>query len=688
VRGSLPATIEGAIAPYLVRPNDPKSIYSLPVVTKLNSVKALGTTPPPVGCALDATGQPDWRPFDSDHFVIWSCGGGVGGADPYEANRVAVGAVAEDVWTAMAALGQPRPDDYVAGPASQSRIDIYILEPNQCRVRSGKCTPIPKGVLAAAAPASPCNRASGGPLTSSVYLVIGAAQAPATAPGPSEPSEFRYLMTHEFFHAISFGLNFEAQGGVCTATGADLSGDESSSWLTEASAEWASFAFFPDDDHARRPELFRRYQLLRDSGSDGLHETRGSLPYEAFLYPLFVQEENGGKPAKMLDFWSTSQGARNRVDLDDHLNTSFAFADHFRDFAVRNLNRALPGGPVVAPHATYDAQLLYGAPLGAFVPEPSLELQAPLTLHLPLQIAPLAAETEHYFLNDRVRSLRVDVSSVPNSEHLSLDAVVKVGKSWKRERLSGPVYEFCRDDDPSKDISELYLVFSNFDRQRSGQVKGDYEITTRAFCPGGWSGSIHARQTLDESSDEVQPAGRTVIERHTRDDQRWSVVGTTLYLPPGYPKGYENERLDMHWSAEYSVDSLNTFTDKNCGTTVSTDNGSGTGSDKTLFDTFAVGPGKYSLTPSQTGHEFTISLSSVTNKCEGVSISSPHDQTISEGIAYLITIPELTGLTEDPKDPGHFAGKSTFLHDVQARPGGQQVIDITVDWDLRRVPLR
>ncbi|HEY3498114.1 MAG TPA: hypothetical protein VGK73_25625, partial [Polyangiaceae bacterium] len=526
-------------------------------------------------------------------------------------------------------FASPLPDDYTVGPGRQSRTDIYILETNQCRMRGGFCTPIPKKTLAAAAPATPCLREGGGPLISSAYLVVGADQLPVAG---GDPAKFRYIMAHEFFHAASFRVNFEAQGGTCGEAGPDLPPDEVRSWLTEASAEWSSFAFFQADDQERRTELFRRYQLLRDSNKDGLHATLGSLPYQAYLYPLFVQEENGEDPQKVLDFWKTSQGARNQVDLDDHLNARFPFADHFRDFAVRNFNRDLPGDPVMTPHSAYDPALPFDAPMRSFVPEPAPEIGAPFVLRLPLGIAPLAAETHHYYLRDEVRSLRIDATGVANTEHLSLDAIVKVGDAWRRERLPGPIYEFCRSDEDD-DISELYVIFSNFDRTREGRVEGEYEIQSRTFCPGGWSGTIHARTIVSETMDETTSAGRTVIDDYEQEDHYWTVIDTVLNSPPGAPPGFENERLETHWTATYTNRALTTYTDERC-TSVFASNSTGSGSGATPFDTIASGTGAFGLTPVTLGKEFAISGTTSSSTCD----ASGSDETSDTGVENLAAI--------------------------------------------------
>ena len=689
VRSTLPAEIETDIAPYLVRPDDPTSIFSQPPLVARRSGTAsaelaAAAAPAPVGCAENDVGQPDWRAHETTNFVVWSCGGGVGGTDRYAAGRVIAGTIAEEVWAAMAGpFAQPLPDNYPVGPGRQSRTDIYILETNQCRLRGGFCTPIPNHTLAAAAPATPCLRGGGGPLVSSAYLVVGADQVPVT--GGDAAAKFRYIMAHEFFHAASYGVNFEAQGGTCGESGPDLPPDELRSWLTEASAEWSSFAFFQEDDPDRRTELFRRYQIVRDASQDGLHATLGSLPYQAFLYPLFVQEENGEDPQKMLDFWKTSQGARNQVDLDNHLNATFGFADHFRDFAERNFNRDLPGDPVMTPHSAYDPALPFDAPMRSFVPEPALEIIAPLEMRLPLRIAPLAAETHHYYLKDNVRSVRIDATDVPNMEHLSLDAIVKVGDSWRRERLPGPIYEFCRSDEDD-DISELYLIFSNFDHTRGGRVDGDYRIQSRTFCPGGWSGTIHARSIVSETVDESDAAGHTVTDDYKQEDHYWTVTSTALNGPPNAPPGFENERLQTHWHAVHSNSAQTTFTDERC-TSVFTENASGSGSGTTFFDTFALGPGTFSLTPIDVGKQFAIDGTSSASTCDGAT-SNPTDETGVEAISYILGTPAFASMAEAPEGSGHFKGSYVIAHDEQPRTGGVAIVDVTVEWDLTRVEER
>ena len=275
VRGTLPPAIESAIAPYLVRPTDPVSIYSAePDAASLGAWRAAAEEAPgPVNCPR-VGGVSGWGAFETAHFVIWSCGTGrceVGKApttacadhsdcDTAEgeldgictvatpvARRLVVGTVAEEIYAAfLPDLGPPRADDYDqadAGPQPRSRIDIYMLRPNECRPRSGNCVDV-DGSIAAAMATTPCNRIGGGPLTSSGYALVNADDVPALAPG-AEGSKFRADLDHELFHVWEYGLNAEVMGKVCTPGGVGQSAAKGRTWLTEASAEWASFGYFP-----------------------------------------------------------------------------------------------------------------------------------------------------------------------------------------------------------------------------------------------------------------------------------------------------------------------------------------------------------------------------------------------------------------------------------------------------------
>lgn len=709
VLGTLPPGIEAAIAPYLVRPTDPTSIYSQePPAGKPSVTSALEEAPPPVNCPK-VNGVPNWGYFETAHFVVWSCGSGrcesglpratpcsdhsdcdtaVGNLDGIctaatdQARRLVVGTVAEEIYGAFTPeLGPPRADDYAEGPEPRGRIDIYMLRPNECRLRSGQCVGI-GGSIAAAMAATPCDRQGGGPLTSSGYALINADAVPALAPARDEPSRFRADLDHELFHVYEYGLNVEVMGKVCAPAPVNAA-NKGKTWLTEASAEWASFGFFPHDDAERRTSLFSSFQLVRDRTSEGLHATHSIRPYEAALYLQFLQQESGGiEPAVRL--WTTSQAARTKEDFDKHLDSIKSFATYFRDFTVRDLNMQLPGAPIEPLFAALDTARTAG--LAGDVLKPRVRLFPGLNFTRYAWIAPLFAQYEHYVVDENAREVRIDVSGVPNAEHLQLDALVRVGSTWQRRKVEGPLFKFCRED-AADDISEFYLVLSNDDRNRDGRINGEYKIETRAACPGGWSGRVHAVVTLDEYSEESQPAGNSVYSRHERDQQTWTVL-TSSPLPP--PNPGPGEELVMAWQATLSTDMVTTFNSE-CfgpprrGTETGTDTCNGGFSAQTRFNAFPVGAGRYSFTPAEIGHSTDLPTTFTNDdQCEGTYMSGQGTRALQENFLPFLSVQELALLTPLPDQPDHFVGSVTWMHEEQERPGGALVIDMTVSWDLQR----
>src|SRR4029078_1022071 len=226
------------------------------------------------------------------------------------------------------------------------------------------------------------------------FLVVGAARVPDVPP-PS-PASIRYELAHELFHLLSYRLNLEAQGGACPGTPPEQAGEDS--WLAEESAEWAAWAFVPSDGPDRRDALYYNFQRLRPS-QVSLRATIGEDPYQAFIYPFFVQQESG-KPDPILNLWKQSTQARTPEDLDEVLNQQFPFAEHFRDFAVRNLN-----DPALLPlsqrHQAQDPTMSPGTlPLQVTAPF-TLPIGGPIPL--PADMAPLAAQYQQHTVGDGVR---------------------------------------------------------------------------------------------------------------------------------------------------------------------------------------------------------------------------------------------------------------------------------------------
>src|SRR5262249_9641862 len=153
--------------------------------------------------------------------------------------------------------------------------------------------------------------------------------------------------------------------------------------------------------------------------------------------------------------------------------------------------------PLTERHQAQDPVL--PANLKPVVLEPTVTLDAPAQIARAARMAPLTAQYEHYVVGDDTRWVRVDVQPLGNSAFVQLDVLANVGGTWERRAVTGPVFEFCRDD-AGDDIGEFYLVLSHRERRDGVDATGTYDVRTKTACPSGWSGFVRYRVALDEHS--------------------------------------------------------------------------------------------------------------------------------------------------------------------------------------------
>jgi hypothetical protein len=680
MRGFLPAAIEAEVAPYLVRPDDPTSIFSQPPVALLSLGAAMQSATAQVGCANNAYGVPDWRYFETENFVVWSCGGGINGSDPDGTKRLVVGAIAEDVYGRMKPkLGTLKPDNNLGSPQPIGRTDIYILTLNQCREREGFCNDISGGANAAHVPAPPCGRSAGGPLTISGYFIVPANKVPASAPGPDISSNFRGTLTHEMFHRFQGTINAEARGYACTPTGdPDRVGR---TWLTEAGATWAEFAFTPQDYPAFRSDWFEFFQTRRQPYSEGLQVVAGQHPgknpsYASFIYHTFLQQEMYGDPQFLFDFWTGSTSARTPRQLDERLNAAMPFTDHFRDFAVRNINRV--GKGVLPLYASLDSAIQPGLPPRSLVFTSRLEGAA--KNDWAAWIGPLSAWQDSFKIAPEVRWVRFDITPELGHEHARIDVLANVGGTWTRRKITGPIFEFCRDD-PGDDISELYFVISNHAFQSPElTVTGDYQTETKLACPKGWSGYIHLTSKLTRNSYEDFGGGSwSSVERTQREEHTWTVASTSDF--------FGAEQLNTGWVAQREVYEDLHDSSGACGESHFLEEGHGNGLDSTEFLASPNGDGSFMLTPYKfEASAFDVETTYTSYPCDAPMSVASGTETFYEQLGLLSGVQELVVLTPDADDATEFRGSATIVHEETDLPGGKEINDISVDWSLKRRP--
>jgi len=525
-----PAT-QDLLRPFTLRPSEVGSYWD-PGPPGLVTNGGTGE-PEDVECPYQpGASSPDWRSTPTTHFVIWSCGGGDPNQDPDAAARATVATMAESVWTAMVPeTGEPKADQYPEGPPVDSRIDVYLVRPHLCKSRDGVCTPIPldddgEPALGAVAATTPCEVGSGGTATAASFMLLDVTQIAPRA-GGRWPA--RHTFAHEFFHIMQNTWNYEARGGTCNGT--RPAADVVQSWLVETWAEWAAGAYFPDDAPEDRDALFRQYQSTRDGAYISLRRYDPE-PYDAFIYPLFVEQETSRQDA--LAVWKSSGGARTPEQLDQRANGALPFQEHFRDFAVRNFNDAtLPGDPLPLSARYQWVDDAIPSNVRPIIVEPAVVLDFPVDkLPLTTLMQPLSAEYRHFTVDEHIAFVRIDLAPLTNATFAQMDAIVKIGDDWERRPVPGTVFEFCRED-PEDDIEQFYLVLSNHGFVDGAEVSGKYDATALFDCPGGWTGSFELITTLDEYAAEALPGGYSYsLSEHSREEQRWTVSSSEMVLDP------------------------------------------------------------------------------------------------------------------------------------------------------------
>jgi hypothetical protein len=668
-------TQRAQIGPYVARPNDPTSVYSTPPTAPFfgDSGEEMLATPPAVpelACpALGPNGPPDFRHTASTHFVVWSCGSGDLATDPYVAKRQVVSALAEDVWSREEpSMGAPRNDDFPYDPENKNRIDIYLVPLNMCVTRAGSpCTAIRSvTTVAAAPPDSPCD-GSRGVLTSSGYMLMRLDLVPATVSAGA--AKARSDLAHEFFHLVSWGLNLEAQGGACHDTEFTGPVEGKVSWLTEASGTWAEWAYAAGDDPAYRGKWFRSFQArFPDTHSLLDVSLEGNPAYEAFVYPLFLSQEAGGR-MPFESFWKNARTQSTREALDDLLNTRFPFDRHFRDFGVKMLNKTLtPGDPIAPLLSAFDAAVPPNFPPENMAPK----LELPPDVHdtdLPFHVtlAPLAAQIQQFTVPPETRWVDVDLSGA--NAQMTMDVIANVGGTWKRRPVDGLRFTFCRDD-PDDDIKEFYLVLANTAHRENAKADEDYKVKTRLVCPSTLTGTIRSEQTLTK---HYIDADGTIVDQYERTRETWT-LGMEHEITYG---GVKFPGIDAHWHAIFSHHESNV---RDCR--VSTTDGEGGGSHTTPLAIMEVGGGRLVLTPVGDGDPGSFDVPLVLNydMC-GTGLTINDERTVYEQAGV---VGAYTNLIPSAANPNRYTGSRVVLDSEMPLNGGMEVIEWKVTWDVGR----
>jgi hypothetical protein len=384
-------------------------------------------------------------------FTVWYCRGDELG---HAASQV-VALRLDKVWSRETVpepngLGPP-----IAPVANGGRISVYVTAPGEA-VDLGKCPEFCQAVgedYGFARPVAPFSKNRDGGLSSSGALVVNEEKGLNDA-----------TVIHEFFHVLQFRYSWPAVG----------------TWLGEAMATWAEHKYGAVDT-SQRLNYFKDFQ--RDTSS-GLTARGNGHEYGAYVWLIWLAQHTGSDRT-VFGLWSALQRAPARADtlppesLSDVIDRRafdsavreylaahrLSWAQHFKSFAVEDLNPVPPLSPKLPPHqfgrGRFGDPLLDSPALGPdFVRSPiELTVGRHRTAVGPSggDLGQLGAQYEYIpRISDQVKAVKV----TPRGMKPWGDLVVlaHTHSRWLRRDLQDGSVTLCRTSDP---VDQLYLIADN-----------------------------------------------------------------------------------------------------------------------------------------------------------------------------------------------------------------------------------
>lgn len=379
-------------------------------------------------------------------------------------------------------MGPPKPDVGTAEAGGDTRIDLYVVDlPTDTLPRNGGTQPPLNDHIEALA-------ISDYPLagkTASGYMI---ARRPSL-----RGAAFPLILAHEFFHVLQYAHNVTITWGFSgTPYGEFEILRFTPYWFFEATAKWVESYLYrgkvsnevmDDEVHSFFTNAFHFNEPLFTSV--GQESPVWLQIYAAYIWFFFVQQEVG--PQAIGQMWRNLES----VNQDDFAGTLAAidavypFAQHFRDFAVRNLNLDLePGNPISPSYENADSAFPPDVRPPLTVGEGRERVLEPRAPDQPARtirdtIKPLSAHYDYFVPRDNLPRITFDFSGMGPSGALDVDLIVKIrDKGWERRRLStGQPVTLCRSN-PADNLPGFYLVLSNHSLDPEGAVGGSFTLDT------------------------------------------------------------------------------------------------------------------------------------------------------------------------------------------------------------------
>lgn len=332
----LPSDVREQIEPYLLRPTDPRSVYSTggddPPGLRSSAGSAL-----PYKTAKDQQGSQcsngwDTATVDGAPFRLWACRDR-NGTDPnatQNAMTTAAHVVKKYAPRMIDDMGPVIPDNPASDPdpRADDRIDIYLVPPHSR-------APARKGLIGGKGNeyAYVMSESTSGGKVASSYMVVNTSHLEH----PVDDGLVERMLVHELFHVLQYTHNAYLE----------------SRWFFDASAEWAA-SYYVRHDSRRLHNI--RLPIMQNASPALLQDPFGLGPYGAYLWPLFMEQEVG--PQSVFKSWKALgklSSSGNDDDVINVLNAQLDVANNFPEFVMRLYNGKLPGEPIATRFKNLDS---------------------------------------------------------------------------------------------------------------------------------------------------------------------------------------------------------------------------------------------------------------------------------------------------------------------------------------------
>ncbi len=506
---TLPTDTQAALAPFLVRPTDPTSVFYTTDAANPN-----GLTAQAANCTETDPGQLVVAGYKTKRITapmrIWVKCSGDEAADDILLES-AIGYASAFVPDMVRDFGQPVLDDASIGSPGNldSAIDLFVVPDGSASLRSG----YQHSARAVTVDDGPY---SGN--TASAYILMGRTRA--------ESSGFKSTFAHEMFHvfqnAYNYKFMFEGNANGRKAT---------EFWWVEASATWASthYARSLALEHVyseRFPPFQRSSSSLHRSygGDDG---DSSSLMYAAFIWGYWLEHKTGGVGV-IKQSWDALRSVLTFDAANQALSNVFDYETNFHEFAIANINENYPQAlELDKRHRGLDPRFPEPRPRPTYSHDRILATNEAFTV--PVDIAPLRAAYYRYTPRNDVEKVVIHFDDMTVRDGLDIDGVIKTDGNWSVDSYSGLAKKtFCLNRDKVEDI---ILVLSNHSVPLTQFVLGNLRIeVTDVPCRATWSGALRYELTSNTPIGSQQTIVTANVVLDQADDDGTSLVH---FLPRG-----------------------------------------------------------------------------------------------------------------------------------------------------------